>query len=71
MIHGEGARQGPTLYSETRVNHYLQQGCFWFLAYAMDMQENDKVIVDDVPIVQEYPDVFLFLEDFPVVPLER
>ena len=53
MIHNEGARRGPALCSAARAGHYLQQGCVGFVAYVMDTQDKDRVIVNDMSIVRE------------------
>lgn len=52
-----------------RAKRYLQQGCYGFLAYVLDTREERKKMVDDVPVLREYLNVFL--EDFPRVPPER
>ena len=69
VIHGEGAQHWSALCSAARVRRYLRQGCSRFMAYVMDAREKDKVIVDDVPIICEYLDVFP--KDLPRVPLKR
>ena len=68
MIQGERSHGGMTLCSATRARHYLQHGCAGYVAYVMDTREKGKVIIHDVPIVREYPDVFS--EDLSGVPPE-
>ncbi|KAI3701002.1 hypothetical protein L2E82_45643 [Cichorium intybus] len=46
-----------------------QHGGSVFLAYVTDTREERKKVVEDVPVVQEFPDVFP--EDLPGIPPER
>ena len=52
-----------------RAKCYLHQGCSSMVTYVMDSRDKGKDSVNDVPIVWEYPDVFL--NDLPGVPLKR
>ena len=69
MIQGERPYCGPTLCSAARARRYLQHGCAGYVAYVMDTREKGKATVHDVPVVREYPNVFL--EDLTGVPPER
>nr|GFA34258.1 putative reverse transcriptase domain-containing protein [Tanacetum cinerariifolium] len=56
----------------TRNQKYIEKGCQVYLAQVMSKKEEDKSKerrVEDVPIVREFPEVFL--EDFPGLPLAR
>ncbi|GJV47115.1 putative reverse transcriptase domain-containing protein [Tanacetum coccineum] len=76
MIHGDGSNQG----SETRLNiisctktqKYLLKGHHFFLAHVTAKGIEDKSgekQMEDVPIVQNFPEVFL--EDLPGLPPTR
>ncbi|CAH1421825.1 unnamed protein product [Lactuca virosa] len=69
VVNGEGAQCGPVLCSAPRPSRYLYQGYSTFATYVMDTREKGKALVDDVPIVREYPN--MFPEDFPGVPPGR
>ena len=69
MVHGERCQRGPILCSTERGRCYFQQGSSSYVAYVMDTQDKGKATVDDVPIVRDYP--YVFLEDFPRVPPKR
>lgn len=58
VVCGECAQHGPTVYSTERARRFLQHGCSRFLAYVVDMHVVGKNTMDDVPIVQEFPNVF-------------
>ncbi|GJT44123.1 hypothetical protein Tco_0952838 [Tanacetum coccineum] len=75
MIHGDGSNQG----SETRLNiisctktqKYLLKGHHVFLAHVTTKETEDKSgekRLEDVPIVQNFPEVFL--EDLPSLPID-
>ena len=53
--------------STLRASSLLRKGYQGFLAYVVN-EENDLKL-EDIPIVKDYPDVFL--EDLPGLPLER
>lgn len=48
---------------------YLQNGCSGFVAYVLDYREEWKKIVDDVPVVRDYP--YVFSKNLHGVPTER
>ncbi|XP_023770511.1 uncharacterized protein LOC111919129 [Lactuca sativa] len=58
VIQGERLKHGLIMCSAARARSYLHQGCSAFVAYIMDTRDLGKAIVDDVPIVRDYPDVF-------------
>lgn len=58
VIRGEIDQHGPLVCSTVRARRYLQHGCFEFLAYVVDTEVEGKKIMDDVPIVREFPSVF-------------
>ncbi|KAJ9553199.1 hypothetical protein OSB04_017244 [Centaurea solstitialis] len=52
------------------ARRWLQRGCTGYLAYAVTSQAEDrKLTIADVPVVSEFPDVFL--EDLPGIPPDR
>ena len=53
--------------SVLRASSLFKKGCQGFLAYVVN-KENDLKL-EDIPIVRDYPDVFL--EDLPSLPSER
>ena len=53
--------------SALRVNSLLRKGCQGFLAYVVN--EGNDLKLEDIPIVRDYPDVFL--EDLPGLPPKR
>jgi hypothetical protein len=54
--------------STLRANCLLRKGCRGFLASVVDLQKKELEI-EDIPVVQEFPDVFL--EDLPGLPPDR
>ncbi|XP_052624820.1 uncharacterized protein LOC128132335 [Lactuca sativa] len=56
VIQGERPQRGPTFCSAARARRYFQQGCAGYVAYVLDAREKGKTIVDDVPIVRDFPD---------------
>lgn len=58
IIYGKGTRVGSTFYLATKARRYLQHGCTGYLVYVVDTQVEKEVLVSDVPIVKEFPDVF-------------
>ena len=68
MVYGEGTRVGSAFCSAARARQNLLHGCRGFLVYVMDTRVDSERprLVDEVPIVCEFPDVFP--EDFPGVP---
>ncbi|CAH1421118.1 unnamed protein product [Lactuca virosa] len=69
VIQGERPQCGLILCLAARARRHLKQGCAGYVAYVMDTRDKGKATVDDVPVVQEYPDEFL--EDLPGIPPER
>ena len=67
-IYGKGTRLGSTFYSTARARQSLHHGCMGFLEYVVDIleEENGSVSISDVPIVCNFPGVFL--EELPGVP---
>ena len=47
----------PHVISCIQANHFLRKGCQGFLASGVDLQSKELEI-EDIPIVQEFPDVF-------------
>ena len=70
-VYGDGTRSGSTFCSAARVRQSLQQGCMGFLAYMMDtwVAIGRPSSISEVPIVCEFPDVFL--EELSGVPPKR
>ena len=68
VIHGERPHCGPTVCSAARARRYLQQGCAGYVAYVMDTREAGKATVSEVPVVQDFTDVFP--EELPGIPPE-
>jgi hypothetical protein len=58
----------PHMISALRANRFLRKGCRGFLASVVDLQKKELEI-EDIPIVQEFPDVFP--EDLPGLPPDR
>ncbi|GKD84896.1 putative reverse transcriptase domain-containing protein [Tanacetum coccineum] len=56
------------LLSRARARRYLSRGCYAYIARVIDTSF-EKKSREDVPIVNEFPDVFL--EDLPSIPPER
>ncbi|GKD55189.1 putative reverse transcriptase domain-containing protein, partial [Tanacetum coccineum] len=77
LIHGDGSTQGNetrlNIISCTKTQKYLLKGHHVFLAHVTTKETEDKSRekrLEDVPIVQEFPEVFpeIFPEDFPGLP---
>ena len=68
MVHGEGTHRRPVLCLAARAKHYLHPDCFSFVSYVMDTREKSKASINDVPIMWEYPNVFM--KDLTGVPPE-
>ena len=70
LIQGDVHRKSPALCSAAKARRYLQHNGSGFLANVRDIREEDRVkTIDDVPIVQEFADVFP--DDLPGIPPER
>lgn len=70
-MYGEGTRSGSMFCLAARARQCLQQGCKGFVAYVMDTRVDFERLrlVEEVPIVREFPDVFP--EELPGVPPSR
>ncbi|KAI3786549.1 hypothetical protein L1987_40309 [Smallanthus sonchifolius] len=55
----------PNVISMIKATNYPRHGCEAYLVYVVDKCKEVKEL-DDVPVVREYPEVFL--EDFPGIP---
>ncbi|GJT27218.1 putative reverse transcriptase domain-containing protein [Tanacetum coccineum] len=76
IVHGDGSKRGNEarlhIISYTKTQEYMLKGCPVFLANVTTKETEDKSKkkrLEDVPIVQDFPDVFL--EDLPGLPLTR
>nr|GEX16111.1 putative reverse transcriptase domain-containing protein [Tanacetum cinerariifolium] len=76
IIHGDGSNQGNTtrlsIISSTKTEKYVKKGFPIFLAHITTKEVEDKSEkkqLKDVPIVQNFPEVFP--EDLPGLPLTR
>ena len=49
--------------SEIKVSKLLANGCVGFLANIVDTTQKEKTKLDDVPVVNEFSEIFL--EDLP------
>ncbi|KAJ9560417.1 hypothetical protein OSB04_005577 [Centaurea solstitialis] len=66
----QGAKEAVSFLFGREGEKVLQRGCKGYLAYAVnDQAEGRKLLVADVPVVSEYPDVFP--EDLPGIPPDR
>ena len=54
--------------STLEAKRLLYKGCEAYLVHVID-KYSSEVTSDNVPVVQEFPDVFL--KDFPGLPLDR
>ncbi|GKA74044.1 putative reverse transcriptase domain-containing protein [Tanacetum coccineum] len=76
IVHGDGSNRGNEarlhIISYTKTQEYMLKGCPVFLANVTTKETKDKSEkkrLEDVPIVQDFPDVFP--EDLPGLPLTR
>ncbi|GJV13126.1 hypothetical protein Tco_1354667 [Tanacetum coccineum] len=76
IVHGDGSNRGHEarlhIISYTKTQEYMLKGCPIFLAHVTTKGTEDKSKekrLEDVPIVWDFPDVFL--EDLPGLPLTR
>ncbi|GJV44741.1 putative reverse transcriptase domain-containing protein [Tanacetum coccineum] len=76
IVHGDGSNQGNEarlhIISYTKTQEYMLKGCPVFLANVTTKETKDKSEkkrLEDVPIVQDFPDVFP--EDLPGLPSTR
>ena len=69
-IFGNGKKGMPNVCLLAKARRYVHHGGVSYLAYVIDSREEKKrKVVADVPVVNEFPDVFL--EDLPGIPPER
>nr|GFB34057.1 hypothetical protein [Tanacetum cinerariifolium] len=76
IIHGDGSNRGNatrlSIISYTKTEKYVKKGFPIFLAHITTKEVEDKLEkkrLEDVPIVRDFPEVFL--EDLPGLPLIR
>nr|GEU98487.1 putative reverse transcriptase domain-containing protein [Tanacetum cinerariifolium] len=76
IVHGDGSDRGNetrlNIISCTKMQKYILKGCHVFLAHITTKETEDKSEkkrLEDVPIVRNFPEVFL--KDFPSLPLTR
>ncbi|GJV88303.1 putative reverse transcriptase domain-containing protein [Tanacetum coccineum] len=76
IVHGDGSDQGNetrlNIISCTKTQKYMLKGCHLFLAHVTTKEtenKSEKKRLEDVPIVQNFPEVFP--EDLPGLPLTR
>ncbi|KAJ9552733.1 hypothetical protein OSB04_016778 [Centaurea solstitialis] len=70
IVYGKGRRKQLAFCSVAKARRRLQRGCKGYLAYAVIGQtEGRKLLVADVPVVSEYPNIFP--EDLPGIPPDR
>ncbi|GJY97051.1 putative reverse transcriptase domain-containing protein [Tanacetum coccineum] len=76
IVHGDGSNRGNEarlhIISYTKIQEYMLKGCPVFLANVTTKETEDKSEkkrLEDVPIVQDFPDVFP--EDLPGLPPTR
>ncbi|GJS90710.1 putative reverse transcriptase domain-containing protein [Tanacetum coccineum] len=76
IVHGDGSNRGHEaclhIISYTKTQEYMLKGCLVFLANVNTKETEDKSKkkrLEDVPIVRDFPDVFL--EDLSGLPLTR
>ncbi|GKA86937.1 hypothetical protein Tco_0808648, partial [Tanacetum coccineum] len=69
MVGNNGHESRLNIISCTKTQKYLLKGCHVFLAHVTTKEAKDKSKekrLEDVPIVQDFPEVFL--EDLPGIP---
>ncbi|GJR71941.1 putative reverse transcriptase domain-containing protein [Tanacetum coccineum] len=76
IVHGDESNRGNEsrlhIISYTKTQEYMLKGCPVFLAHVTtkeDKDKSEKKRLEDIPIVQEFPEVFP--EDFPGLPPTR
>ena len=68
IFQGERSTILTRLLSVIRARRSLDKGCQRFLAYVIN-GEAEPIDVQSIPVVREYPDIFL--RELPGLPLER
>ncbi|GJR93235.1 putative reverse transcriptase domain-containing protein [Tanacetum coccineum] len=76
IVHSDGSNRGHEtrlhIISYSKIQEYMLKGCLVFLAHVTTNEVEDKSEkkqLEDVPIVQDFPEVFL--EDLPGLPPTR
>ncbi|GKE75203.1 hypothetical protein Tco_1537244 [Tanacetum coccineum] len=76
IVHGDKSNRGNEsrlhIISYTKTQEYMLKGCLVFLAHVTTKEDEDKSEkkrLEDIPIVQDFPEVFP--EDFPGLPPTR
>ena len=68
IVQGIRSSAMSNVISAIQAKIFLRKGCETFFALILD-SKRDQVDVEKIPIVREFPDVFL--EELPGIPLER
>ena len=66
---GEPRKKNKVFLTALEARKLLSQGCKRYLAYVVDKRMEEKLKIDEVPIVQDFPEVFP--EDLPSLPPNR
>jgi hypothetical protein len=70
IIYGEQHEKPTEIISLMKANKYMRKGCLACLVYAISSEpEKERLTIEEVPIVQEYPEVFP--EDLPGIPQDQ
>jgi len=67
-FHGEKFRKDPHVISIMKARKLLRQRCVGYLCYATEVK-GEEMKIEDIPVVREFPDVFL--EKLPGLPPQR
>ena len=67
-FYGERRVLPSSLIAATTANRLLRKGCSGYLAHVIDTR-NQKLKLEDIPVVRDFPDVFL--DDLPGLPPHR
>ena len=68
IVQGIGLSAMSNVISAMQARRFMRKGCETFLAVILDSKRG-QVDVEKIPVVREFPDVFL--EELPGIPLER
>ncbi|XP_075515563.1 uncharacterized protein LOC142550210 [Primulina tabacum] len=66
---GLGSSMGIPIISCLQANKLLHKGCMGFLASVVDVPKESNLQIQDIDVVQDYPDVFA--DDVPGLPPDR
>ena len=66
---GGPRREGKTIISSMKARKMLTSGCQGFLASVVDMAQKEETRPEDIPIVQDFVEVFP--EELPGLPPDR